>query len=352
MEDRKTVLIRADGNPDIATGHLMRCLSIAEALREQGAQAEFAVADPVSAGLLASFWEEKEAFPVHVLHTDYRKPDAELPALERLLENGPAGQAGGRFRCLLIDSYFVTPPYLEELRRLLPTAYLDDLMAFDCPADLVVNYDFLPPRDFYSKAGRTLLGGRYTPLRSQFCGLTPAFREQVGSLLISTGGTDACNVAGRLAAFLLLAPQSASWKIHALTGPMHAHRRELTALAAKDPRLQLHENVKDMASLMAGRDLAVSAAGTTLYELCAAGVPAVSFTLADNQLSCARDMQRFAGVPCAGDARQEKDIIETLASLLFSLAKNREKRDALARSMHAAVDGRGAQRIARALLAL
>ena len=60
MEDRKTVLIRADGNPDIATGHLMRCLSIAEALREQGAQAEFAVADPVSAGLLASFWEEKE----------------------------------------------------------------------------------------------------------------------------------------------------------------------------------------------------------------------------------------------------------------------------------------------------
>ena len=78
---------------------------------------------------------------------------------------------------------------------------------------------------------------------------------------------------------LLLAPQSASWRIHALTGPMHAHRRELTALAAKDPRLQLHENVKDMASLMAGRDLAVSAAGTTLYELCAAGVPAVSFTL-------------------------------------------------------------------------
>ena len=351
MEDRKTVLIRTDGNPDIATGHLMRCLSIASALRELGAQVEFAVSDPVSAGLLASFFE-KENFPVHVLHTDYRKPDAELPALKRLLENGAAGQKDGRFRCLLIDSYFVTPPYLEELRRLLPTAYLDDLRAFDCPADLVINYDFLPPRDFYSQAGRTLLGGQYTPLRGQFSGLAPAFRERVGSLLISTGGTDACNVAGRLASFLLHAPPSASWRIHALTGPMHAHRQELAALAARESRLQLHENVKDMAYLMEGCDLAVSAAGTTLYELCAAGVPAVSFTLADNQLSCARDMQRFAGVPCAGDARQEKEIIETLASLLFSLAENREKRDALARSMHAAVDGKGAQRIARALLAL
>ena len=122
MEDRKTVLIRTDGNPDIATGHLMRCPFHRFCAAGAGrAQAEFALADPVSAGLLASFFE-KENFPVHVLHTDYRKPDAELPALKRLLENGAAGQKDGRFHCLLIDSYFVTPPYLEELRKLLPTA--------------------------------------------------------------------------------------------------------------------------------------------------------------------------------------------------------------------------------------
>ena len=122
------------------------------------------------------FGKKKRAFPVHVLHTDYRKPDAELPALERLLENGPAGQAGGRFRCLLIDSYFVTPPYLEELRRLLPTAYLDDLMAFDCPADLVVNYDFLPPRDFYSKAGQDACWeAGIPPFAASFAGLPRHF---------------------------------------------------------------------------------------------------------------------------------------------------------------------------------
>ena len=67
-------------------------------------------------------------------------------------------------------------------------------------------------------------------------------------------------------------------------------------MPARESRLQLHENVKDMASLMEGCDLAVSAAGTTLYELCAAGVPAVSFTpWRTTSFSCARDMQRFAG---------------------------------------------------------
>ncbi|HJC57245.1 MAG TPA: UDP-2,4-diacetamido-2,4,6-trideoxy-beta-L-altropyranose hydrolase [Candidatus Eisenbergiella intestinipullorum] len=346
MGTAKTVLIRTDGNPDIATGHLMRCLSIACALRELGAQAEFAVSDEISRRLLFSFFEE-EPFPVHVLHSDFRRPESELPSLKKLLLHGPS--------CLLIDSYFITQPYLEALRPLIPTAYLDDLCAFDYPVDLVINYDFAPPADFYRLAGKKLLGCRYTPLRAQFSGLSPVSRppdSPVRDLFVSTGGTDDRNAAGKLASALLSAPESASWRIHALIGPMHVHREELQVLAASHPRLILHENVKDMAGLMRGCDLAVSAAGTTLYELCAAGVAAVSFTMADNQLSCAMDMERFAGVPCAGDVRSTPDLTGRLLSLLFSLAENPEKRKRLSRSMHAAIDGKGAERIAGELLAL
>ena len=246
----------------------------------------------------------------------------------------------------------MTQDFLEALRSMVKTAYIDDLYAFDYPADLVINYDFAPPEQFYSKAGKALLGCRFAPLRAQFSGLTPVFREQVANVLISTGGTDDWNVAGKLASALLTAPESASWRLHVLTGPMHAHREGLQTLVASHPRLILHENVKDMAGLMRACDLAVSAAGTTLYELCAAGVPSVSFTMADNQLPCARDMERFAGVLCAGDVRSTPEFTETLLSLLFSLAENLQQRSALSRSMHAAIDGRGAERIARELLAL
>ena len=361
MKAGRTILIYTDGNTDIATGHLMRCLSVACALRELGGRAEFAVSDEASADLLASFFPKGNGFPVHILHADYRKPETALGGLTRLLSHSPDGPAFSpapdgpkqeSFFALLIDSYFVTQDFLEALRPLVKTAYIDDLYAFDYPADLVINYDFAPPEHFYSKAGKALLGCGFTPLRAQFSGLTPVFREQVEDVLISTGGTDAWNAAGKFASALLTAPESASWRLHVLTGPMHAHREGMQTLAASHPRLILHENVKDMAGLMRACDLAVSAAGTTLYELCAAGVPSVSFTMADNQLPCARDMERFAGVLCAGDVRSTPEFTERLLSLLFSLAENLQQRSALSRSMHAAIDGRGAERIARELLAL
>ena len=358
MKAGRTILIYTDGNTDIATGHLMRCLSVACALRELGGRAEFAVSDETSAELLASFFPKGNGFPVHILHVDYRKPETALKALTQLLTRGPApspasdGLEQKSFSALLIDSYFVTQDFLEALRPLVKTAYIDDLYAFDYPADLVINYDFAPPEHFYSKAGKALLGCRFAPLRAQFSGLTPVFREQVANVLISTGGTDDWNVAGKLASALLTTPESASWRIHVLIGPMHTHRNELQALAASHPQLLLHEKVTDMAGLMRACDLAVSAAGTTLYELCAAGVPSVSFTMADNQLPCARDMERFAGVLCAGDVRSTPEFTERLLSLLFSLAENLQQRSALSRSMHAAIDGRGAERIARELLAL
>ena len=358
MKAGRTILIYTDGNTDIATGHLMRCLSVACTLRELGGRAEFAVSDEASADLLASFFPKGNGFPVHILHANYRKPETALKALTQLLTRGPApspasdGPEQKSFSALLIDSYFVTQDFLEALRSLVKTAYIDDLYAFDYPVDLVINYDFAPPERFYSKAGKALLGCGFTPLRAQFSGLTPVFREQVEDVLISTGGTDAWNAAGKFASALLTPPESASWRIHVLTGPMHAHRNELQALAASHPQLLLHEKVTDMAGLMRTCDLAVSAAGTTLYELCAAGVPSVSFTMADNQLPCSRDMERFAGIPCAGDVRSTPDLIGRLLSLLFSLAENPQKRSALSRSMHAAIDGKGSERIARELLLL
>ena len=246
MKAGRTILIYTDGNTDIATGHLMRCLSVACALRELGGRAEFAVSDEASADLLASFFPKGNGFPVHILHADYRKPETALKALTQLLTRGPApspasdGPEQKSFSALLIDSYFVTQDFLEALRSMVKTAYIDDLYAFDYPADLVINYDFAPPEQFYSKAGKALLGCRFAPLRAQFSGLTPVFREQVANVLISTGGTDDWNVAGKLASALLTAPESASWRLHVLTGPMHAHREGLQTLVASHPRLILH----------------------------------------------------------------------------------------------------------------
>ena len=168
---KKGILIRTDGNQEIATGHLMRCLSVAQALKERNLPVLFAVADHNSGQLLRSFMAGGENFPVICLDTDYRNPADELDRLCTAVFENNIG-------CVLIDSYFVTPPYLEGLHKAAKTAYIDDIYSFDYPVDLIINYDAAPSADFYRNCPYKLLGLSYTPLRKQFRGLHPEVRPR------------------------------------------------------------------------------------------------------------------------------------------------------------------------------
>ena len=185
---------------------------------------------------------------------------------------------------VLVDSYFATPGYLSALQKLTCTAYIDDLQAFDPPADLVINYDLTVDPGFYTKAGRLLGGSAYTPLRRQFSACSYHVWDTMSGIFSFPPGDR--SVQHRRRAFKTpdRVPRWQNVTFHVLTGPMHVHRAGLLNMAQADGRIVLCEGVQDMASLMASCDLAFSAGGTTLYELCAVGVPSVSYTMADNQI--------------------------------------------------------------------
>lgn len=347
QESKKLVYIRADGNEDIATGHLMRCLSIARALLRRDAQPVFMVSDMTSIRLLQKMMPPEEqalrCFPIIHMQTDYREPEKELPVLENIFSSR-------KNAALLVDSYFVTPRYLSTLKQLCHVAYIDDLQAFDYPVDLVINYDILVDSTFYKKTDRLLSGVAYTPLREQFSQSNYHPWDTVKDLFISTGGTDPFNIAGGLARRLLTLE---NWKdvcLHILTGPMHVHRHELEALAESDSRVILHENVTEMAALMEECDLAFSAGGTTLYELCAVGVPSVSYTMADNQIPGVKAFAEAGLIPWIGDVRDNPDFFEKAVSALHELASDANARREQSLRMRMAIDGAGADRIAEALM--
>ncbi len=348
MESRQVIYIRTDGNETIATGHLMRCLSIARALVKRNALPVFLLSDTTSIFLLEKMISAEEktghAFPVIHMQTDYRDLDREIPTLQRIL-------ASRAVSCFLVDSYFVTERYLSEVGRLCRTAYLDDLQAFDYPVNLVINYDVTVDTGFYTHAQRVLSGLSYTPLREQFSLFPYRFWEEVRDVLISTGGTDPFFIAGGLARQLLCDPKFQNSCLHILTGPMHIHRAELDELADTDSRVVLHENVSDMAELMASCDLAVCAAGTTLYELCAIGVPSVSYTMADNQIPGAKAFAQAGLIPYIGDIRNHPHFFETACDQLCAMASDPSLRRQQSIRMRMAVDAAGADRIAAELLA-
>lgn len=347
MESRPLVYIRADGNETIATGHLMRCLTIARALVRRGAVPTFIVSDTTSISLLQKMMTPDEliehVFSIIHLQTDFREPDNEIPVLRNLLTSHPVS-------CVLVDSYYVSAHYLSELKQFCRVAYLDDLQAFDYPVNLIINYDMNIDTSFYKSAEAVLTGCAYTPLREQFSLHAYHPWENVRDIFLSTGGTDPFDIAGGLAAGLLADPVFKDACLHLLTGPMHVHRAQLEELSRKESRVILHENVTEMAALMSECDLAVSAGGTTLYELCAVGVPAVSYSMADNQLPGVLAFDNAGLIPYIGDVRNNPAFYERALAQLRSLALDAKRRSEQSLRMRMTIDGAGADRIAAALI--
>lgn len=347
------VIIRADANSRIGGGHLMRCLTIAKALRAQGQTCLFAAASdtPESARELI----RGAGFGLEILDAAHDDPESWGKALL------PAIQASGA-GLVLLDSYAVTPEVMRRIREEAKLAYLDDLNAFPYPADLVINYNVYAESLPYpkSRSTRYLLGTRYVPLRDAFQEL-PGRVWKAGRpvrILLSAGAADPDNVTRRLMECVAEAARMSDCEAQAcvLAGAYNTHRDELREAARKDPRIRIYEDLtaEEMRELILSCDIAVSAAGTTLHEIAACGTPAVTYVLADNQM---RNAQAFAAqglMENAGDARQKEfdaQLTEILAEYLHRIQQGDEAfLQNKAEKLQTAEDGRGAERIAQELI--
>lgn len=374
MGTDSVIYIRTDGNSHIATGHLVRCLCIAQALESLGKTVCFLVSDKDSFSLLHDLAESVFAgyifsFDVKILETArYNDLELELEELDTFFRSkhtlnnqkfsDQLDYASGCKPVLLIDSYFVTENYFSTLQKLAKIAYMDDLRSFDYPVDLVINYDVIPPakeKEYnlsYTNAGVTLLGAGYTPLRRQFQNQEVNLRNELKNVLITTGGSDPYDFVPTLADYLL--SLGLNLEIHVVVGKLFKNTETLDEMAKKHTSLHLHFNVSDMASLMKQCDYAVSAAGTTLYELCALGIPSISISMADNQIPMAKTFADVDAIPYAGDIRVQlgaspKTTLNCIFNHLSCLREDFSKRRIQQTNMRHLVDGDGALKIAHAL---
>lgn len=339
------VYIRADANIQIATGHVMRCMSIADALERAGCRCTFIMADHESETLV------KKRYPIICLDSVWNQLDGEIEKMETLI------QERGIER-LLIDSYFVTENYLKRMSRLTKTFYIDDLNKFLYPVNTVINYsiyaDSFQYEERYRQAGintKFLLGCEYVPLRSQFREHSCVVREQVKNILITTGGTDQYNAAGRLAEDIMLKSEFQEITVHIVAGAYNKNKERLQSLDRCYQRVEVHENVTNMAELMAFCDIAVTAGGTTTYELCACKTPSIAVALADNQLNNVKRFAKEGLLLYAGDiTRNAEETIKTVLMHLRHLCKSKELRQQLFFRMQEKEMKNGSERIAKALL--
>ena len=294
--------IRVDSNETVGGGHLSRCLTVAKALKVRRATPLF-----FTTGTETREQIEAAGFQAILLNGRFDAPDRELAEWIGRIEVG-------NLPLILADSYYFTAPYLEALRRVTAVASFDDLQTMRVPCDIVINYLPDPPMDWYGRyegtGTRLLLGGEYIPLGPEY-GDRPAraIRPDCRRVLITTGAADPCHVAERLAKILPEAldqegfPQGLA--VDFVFGRFSAPGEEVRRLAAVRSQINILREPADLAARMGSADLAVTAAGTMLFEAAACGTPAVVYTVADNQMANARGFSRLCGLPWVGDFRGE-----------------------------------------------
>lgn len=370
------VVIRADANSKIGMGHVMRCLSVADALLKRGEEVLFVTADDTPVPLLT-----KKGVPYRVLHTDYADMEAELPGLlcilQELTQRAELPEevlsrmsSQRKDIAILVDSYYVTEKYLAALKKRITTIYMDDIYAFSYPVDMLINYNIYGEEMGYEKDAafadtKLLLGANYVPLREEFsagagyvqsrkelslgaANVTPA---EEGGILITTGGSDSFNLAGQLLMEAMKYDALKEKEYHVVSGSLNPHIGELQALAKKHENIHIHCNVTNMAELMAESEVALSAGGSTLYELCAMGVPVIAFSFAENQERLVQAFVKRGIAQYGGNYRTDgnKMIQNTIAGL-EKLCGDEALKTEYRRKALQLVDGRGAERIAEALL--
>lgn len=356
----KKLYIRTDGNKEIATGHIMRCLSIAKSCIEQGAHVTFLVADSESEKLLADRITNipEECISIMKLQSNYQDTEEELPLLCQILMSYPCD-------CLLIDSYFVNPGYLETLSQLTKVAYIDDIYAFPYPVHTIINYAPMadPANVCYQTAKEKLLGISYAPVRDMFVNAQYSLRPEISKILLTAGGihNGKCYLP-ILHELLSFYKDMELPEIHILLGSGGNTSNEVKEYLEAHSNIITHGYINDMAAFLKDFDLVFAAAGTTLYELCALGIPTCSFISADNQVPSALDFEAAGLIPCLGNTIPipipDSDALipvntENIHDRLFQymkLASHFDLREKAAAFMTKSLDKKGASRIGEALL--
>jgi spore coat polysaccharide biosynthesis predicted glycosyltransferase SpsG len=269
--------------------------------------------------------------------------------VERLLETAARHDA----TIAIVDSDEDGADYLGGIRKAgIFTVAIDDVASHPFPCHLVVNGDAHATQLRYeSTSGDTvfLLGPRYAILREEFWTLTPpALRAEVQEVLVTVGGADPLGLTPRIISTLDQVP--GEFTVSVIVGPFFENEAEIEGSArTSQRRVGLVRSPQSVASRFLWSDLAISAAGQTLYELACAGCPTVALAAASNQVQQLQ-MLGEAGVVVSLGPAESDDLMSRLSSACAALIEDPAARARMRRAGRGLIDGVGALRVARGIL--
>lgn len=340
----ETIYIRADANEEIGTGHIMRCLSIADKITELGGKVIFITADCQSYEMV-----HKKGYETFCINSKWNDLDQEIKKITDLCHEM-------QIKKMIIDSYFVTMAYLESVSKITQIIYIDDLDKFIYPVNMLINYNFYAGDMGYEikyKGAMTklLMGVSYAPLRKEFENVPKRKFNGIKKILITSGGTDKYNVAGNILRRIVKNPEYNGIDMYCILGRFNINSEKLAQKYENFSNIHLLNNVYNMDFYMKNCDLCITAGGTTTYELCACGIPSILYSIADNQINLSKKVSSMGLFTWAGDVRVNIEACLDRIENSISIYKESRYWTEISKHMQDLVDGHGALRLAKEILA-
>ncbi|MFZ1395918.1 MAG: UDP-2,4-diacetamido-2,4,6-trideoxy-beta-L-altropyranose hydrolase, partial [Candidatus Promineifilaceae bacterium] len=342
------LLVRADASTQRGTGHVMRCLALAQAWQRQGGQVRFLLAER-----LVGLEKRLAAENVHLCYiSDHIAVGSAADAAETIAHAQNLNAAW-----LVVDGYDFGVDYQQKVTLAgLPLLFVDDFgHCEDYSANLVLNQNVYASESLYSQRNsntKLLLGCDYALLRAEFLpwvGWERETKPEAQKLLVTLGGSDANNQT--LKVLQALAFVETPLAVTVLIGAANRHKNVLeeTAIALQHKhQITFLQNTADIPALIAQADIAVSAGGTTNWELAFLGLPTLILIIAENQKGIAHTLQRL------GVAHQlgwyEKVDAAGIGQALQAYLADHPKRQQMAQRGQELVDGFGAERVVAAMM--
>jgi len=353
------VAFRVDASVLTGSGHVMRCLTLAEELRQAGADVGFITRS--HEGNLNGLIQSKGFKLYELPSSPYRAPLKDTSRGEYATWLGTTQQADAAETVeilkdlqpdwLIVDHYAIDETWEKLLRPFVNKIMVIDDLAdrkYDCDLLLDQNYvhgDRQRYAELVSPACTLLAGPQCALLRKEFAEARKNLKNRDGSVrrvFVFFGGVDPDNMTGK-ALEALSASEFSHVHVDIVIGAANPHRETISQGVKQRSLTTLHVQVENIAELMAQADLALCAGGTTTWERFCLGLPSLVVTIADNQVPFTRDLHedgllRWVGTSLDVDVQT---LHKGISKALQDTDRNRQETELGMRL----VDGNGVQKV-------
>jgi UDP-2,4-diacetamido-2,4,6-trideoxy-beta-L-altropyranose hydrolase len=343
------ILIRADASVAIGTGHVMRCLTLAQALREAGASVSF-ICKALPGNLNDHI--EQRGFRVNTVPLD---ENGDWEADARYAQAVITG-SGKQPDWIITDHYGLDARWESALRPL-----TGHIMAIDDLADRPHDCDLLLDQNIYAGQATAyaalipthavqLLGPQYALLRNEFAQARATIKPRDGSLrriLVFFGGSDPSNETDKVLTALAF-PDFANMALDVVVGVSNPRRETIRQLCVARPNTNFYCQISNMAELMANADMSIGAGGSTTWERMALGLPTLVISVASNQEQISQYLDTIGAHQYLGKSA-DVGVSQIREAVLQVLALPETLRGMSAFGMES-VDGQGAKKVVAAMM--